>query len=248
MAIVTGEERIDDTGFGGIKVIQVKGLGYGVDAVLLAAFAAGETGAKAISAGSRVLDLGSGSGIVGYIILHKVDESTVVGIDKRESAVDRASRAAELNGLNDRIAFECSDICDFARDEKFDAVVSNPPYFKKGAAITNESDDKFTARHETTAGLKEFVQAASSVLEKGGDLYMVHRPDRLADIFSEMKAAGIEPKTMQMVTPHPGESANIVLVHGVKGAGSELKVLPEIAVHNTDGSYTDIIEKIYERM
>lgn len=240
-------ERIDDTGFGNIKVIQNEGLGYGVDAVLLAAFASGETGAKSIRPGSRVADLGSGSGIIGFVLCHKIETVTVLGIDKRSGSVDRALRAANRNSMADRITFIEADIKGFSSDNKFDAVVSNPPYFKQNAAIPNDDSDKFVARHETTANLRDFLVTAKNLLKDGGDFYMVHRPDRLADILTEMRNCGIEAKTLQLVVPHPGEAANIVLVHGVKGAGSELKLLPEIAVHDKDGNYTEIIQSIYER-
>lgn len=240
-------ERIDDTGFGNIKVIQQEGLGYGVDAVLLAAFAAGETGARGIRTASRIADLGCGSGIVGFILCHKIEDTQVVGIDKREQAVDRARRAAVLSELDNRTEFVEADVNGYTNIARFDAVVSNPPYFKQNSAIPSGDNDKFIARHETTATLSDFVDTASKMLKEGGDLYLVHRPDRLVEIFEEMKRCGIEPKDLQLVVPHPGEEPNIVLVHGVQGAGSELKVLPEIAIHNTDGSYTDIIQCIYER-
>ena len=76
---------------------------------------------------------------------------------------------------------------------------------------------------------------------------MVHRPDRLSDIIYEMRSAGIEPKTLQMVVPRKGAAPNIMLIHGVKGAASELKVLPEITVHTSDNGYTEEILRLYER-
>jgi len=298
-------ERIDDTGFGDIKVIQLEGLGYGVDAVLLAAFAAGETGAKAARPAARVLDLGSGSGIIGMVLAHKIPGLTVVGVDKRADSVDRASRAVKMCGLSDRIRFECAEIKgygashsgngtdlngsalngaapggarldgsggengeNFANDTtptggengenfakpasngsaiKYDVVVSNPPYFKRNAAIPSATDGKFIARHETTAVIADFIAAADRSLERGGDLYMVHRPDRLADIICELRSQRIEPKELQFVAPRAGEAPNIVLIHAIKGAGAELRLLPEIAVHTSDGGYTEIINKIYER-
>ena len=246
-------ERIDNTGFGDIRVIQNEGLGYGVDSVLLAAFAAGETGAKGMKTGARVADLGSGSGIVGFIVCHKIPEATVVGYEKRENAVDRASRAAELNGMTDRIRFSQIDIKDLAvygaklPDGKFDAVVSNPPYFKQSVAVPCMLDDKYVARHETTANIGDWAVAMSQLLDKGGDCWLVHRPDRLVDIFEALRSNGIEPKEMQMVVPRAGEAANIVLIHGIKGAGRELKLLPEIAVHTADGGYTQVINTLYER-
>lgn len=240
-------ERIDDTGFGNIKVIQNEGLGYGVDAVLLASFAAGETGAKAIRPGAKIADLGSGSGIVGFILCHKIPDTKVTGIDKRDTAVDRATRAAEMNNLADRARFVSADVKNFECTETFDAVVSNPPYFRQDSAIPNSDEDKFIARHETTANLADFVSTSSALLGPGGDLYMVHRPDRLVDVFTEMVRNNIEPKDLQLVVPYAGKPANIVLIHGIKGAGRELRVLPEIAIHNTDGNYTDVIQCIYER-
>ena len=77
---------------------------------------------------------------------------------------------------------------------------------------------------------------------------MVHRPDRLTDIITVMRAAGVEPKEMQLVVPAAGKAANIMLIHGIKGAGPELRMLPEIAVRNTDGTYTKNIHTYYERM
>lgn len=239
--------RVDDTGFGNIRVIQNEGLGYGVDSILLAAFAAGETGAKPIAKNSRVADLGSGSGIVGFVICHKVDGTQVVGIEKRQSAVERARSAAELNEMTERISFVEADVKDCDSGMNFDAVVSNPPYFRQDAAIPNDEADKYVARHETTATIYDFGRAMAGMLDKGGDCYIVHRPDRLVDIFEALRSNGIEPKELQMVVPRVGDAANIVLIHAIKGAGKELKLLPEIAVHTADGGYTELIERIYER-
>ena len=259
--------RIDDTGFGNIKVIQNKGFGYGVDAVLLAAFAAGETGAKGISPGSRIADLGTDCGIVAFILTHKVADSHVTGIEKREEAAGRAAEAAAMNGLEDRVSIITSDVLELAGGNTagdadggrgasaqaaglrgcFDAVVSNPPYFRKNAAIPSSSGDRYIARHETTADIYDFARAAAAALGEGGSFYLVHRPDRLADIFSALREAGLEPKELQMVVPAEGQAANIVLIHAVKGAGAELRMLPQIAVHTEDGGYTDDIMRIYER-
>ena len=248
-------QRIDDTGFGNIRVIQNKGYGYGVDAVLLASFAAGETGARGIRSGARIADLGTDCGIVAFILTHKVRGSVLTGIEKREEAALRASEAAVMNGLENRVRIITADVLGIADDDPeyeelkqaYDAVVSNPPYFRKNAAIPSSSEDRYTARHETTADIGDFARAASAMLGTGGSFYLVHRPDRLADIFEALRNAGLEPKEMQMVLPAEGESANIVLIHAIKGAGSELRMLPDIAVHTRSGGYTEDILRIYER-
>lgn len=247
-------ERTDDTGFSGIRVIQTEKAGYGVDAVLLAAFAAGETGAGGIAGGSRVADLGTGSGVVAFVLHHKLGGAKITGFDIQAAAVDRARRACAMNGLEEDIDFICCDAAEVIRKEPslpggFDAVVSNPPYFRRtpdepGAA---DPDERYVARHETTADFADFAEAAASLLREGGSFYLVHRPDRLADIICGMRAAGIEPKEMQPVVPSAGKSANIVLVRGIKGAGPELRLLPDIAVHAEGGGYTPEILKFYER-
>ena len=247
-------QRIDDTGFGNIRVIQNKGYGYGVDAVLLAAFAAGETGARGIRSGARIADLGTDCGIVAFILTHKVRGSVLTGIEKREEAAARASEAAVMNGLEDRVRIITADINDVSDSEEFadlreafDAVVSNPPYFRRNSAIPSASDDRYTARHETTADIGDFARTAAFMTGNGGSFYLVHRPDRLADIFAALRENGFEPKEMQLVVPSPGEPANIVLIHAVRGAGAELRMLPELAVHTEDGGYTEDILRIYER-
>ncbi len=246
-------ERIDDTGFGGIKVIQTRGSGYGVDAVLLAAFAAGETGAGGLQKNSavslRVADLGTGCGVIAFIMHHKLGGAKLTGYDINPAAIERAVRACDINGLAGDIGFVCADIKDIDAPGEFDAVLTNPPYFRRtpdepGAA---DPDERYIARHETTADIADFARTASAMLKNGGSLYMIHRPDRLADIITEMRAAGIEPKEMQFVVPSAGRAANMVLIHGVRGAGPELRMLPEIAVHAADGGYTEEIVKYYER-
>ena len=247
-------EQIDDTGFGGLKVIQTKGSGYGVDAVLLAAFAAGDTGAKGLAkAGGRSLriaDLGTGCGVAAFILYHKLGSARIIGFDINDEAIGRANRACEMNGLTDVIDFVCCDVKDIYAASDFDAVITNPPYFRRtpDEPGAKDPDARYIARHETTADISDFAAASAGMLKESGHLYMVHRPDRLADIISGMRAAGIEPKEMQLVVPRSGKSANIVLVHGIKGAGAELRMLPQIAVHTESGGYTDEILTYYERV
>ena len=129
------EERIDEIGMGGFKVIQGGGFSYGVDAVLLAAFASGETGAKPIRSRSpaRIADLGTGNGVVPFILAHKLPLAQIIGIEKNRVSLDRAIRGREINNLNDRISFVLSDVAVTGPElcRKADAVVSNPPYSTK---------------------------------------------------------------------------------------------------------------------
>nr|WP_314632733.1 methyltransferase [uncultured Mogibacterium sp.] len=242
-------DRIDDIGMGGFKVVQGDGFSYGIDAVLLAAFASGETGAKPIKSRlkMRVADLGTGNGIITFVLAHKLPMSEIVGFERNPISLERAVRGREMNELEDRINFVLTDISQLdGYDETFDAVVTNPPYFRRGAGIPNEDSAKFIARHETTAGIAEFAKCGSRILKSGGDFYMIHRPSRLPDISQALRAASLEPKELQLVVPSSSAPANLVLIHAVAGAKPDLKMLPEIAVYNSDGSgYTELIKRIY---
>ena len=245
--------RADDTGFGGIRVIQIKGQGYGVDAVLLASFAAGDTGGEGLRDGGgarlRIADLGTGCGVAAFILHHKLGGAVITGYDVNGEIIEKARAACRLNGLEKDVDFICCDVRNIKRGPDFDAVITNPPYFRRtpdepGAA---DPDGRYIARHETTSDIKDFMLASARMLKQGGSLYMVHRPDRLPDIFVAMRGAGIEPKHMQLVLPQQGKPANIVLIHGIKGAGPELRMMPAIAVREADGSYTRALMRCYER-
>ena len=236
--------RVDDTGFCSIKLLQdPDAFCYGVDAVLLADFAKAE-------AGSRVLDLCSGNGAVAFIMYAKYRPELVCGLELQKEAVELAEKSAELNGLSDKLTFVCGDAADIGKYFEpacFDVVACNPPYFEEGRGVSCGADPKHLARHESSAVLADFFAAADHVLKPGGKLYMVHRPERLADLMSLSRQYGLEPKIMRLVVPSQGEAARQVLLQFIKGAGKQLTVLPELAVRNKDGSFTEEIEQIYGR-
>lgn len=258
------EIRTDDIGFGNLKLLQDPSeFCYGVDAVILADFAASICGGYRYAA-----DLGTGTGVIPFILHHKAGcgDSRCFGLDFNEGSVELARESSRLNGLCEQIHFRCGDIAELARcgsakafaedsvwqgameNGGFDVVTSNPPYFAKGSAIPAEGVGKFCARHETTADLDGFLQAAAKILKRRGQLFMVHRPSRLVDIFESCRRCRLEPKTIRFVVPEAGQAPNIVLIHCVLGGGRELKYLPQLAVYDGRGSYSREIQKIYERI
>ncbi|MBQ3520350.1 MAG: tRNA1(Val) (adenine(37)-N6)-methyltransferase [Firmicutes bacterium] len=249
-------ERIENTGFGNIKLIQdPEQFCYGVDAVILADFAN-----SLYPAFKKAADFGTGNGIIPLILSHKNSEAHITGVEIQPDAADMAMRSCRLNGLEEKINFVVADVFDIADGKlgesindpalcegAMDMVTCNPPYFVKGGAIPSSSKAKFIARHETSAGVEDFIKAAAKLLKRKGHFFMVHRPSRLADIMYYCRKYGLEPKDMRMVVPKPGEAPNIVLIHCIKGGGRELNVMKELAVYNEDGSYSDEIEYVYER-
>ena len=255
--------RIEDIGFGGLRLVQdPEGFRYGIDAVLLADFACRISGGFKTAA-----DLGTGNGIVPFLLMYKNSDpdGRTVGIDVQEKSIELARMSAELNACADSTRFFHADVCDIKtaisaaeliQDDiwrgalesgGFDVVTSNPPYVRRGSGIENGSREMFLARQETTADLGDFMAAAARILRRKGSFFLVHRPSRLADIMYLARKHGLEPKTMRMVAPARGQSPNIVLLHCVKGGGKELKVMDELCVYDRDGAYSEAINAIYGR-
>ncbi len=246
---ISEEERLDEIGFGDLKLIQKpKDFCYGVDAVILADFAVKNLKKKP----NTVVDLGTGTGILPLILSHKTTAESIIGVEIQEDSFLRAQRNSKLNNLDERVSFINGDIKDFNvgwglnLKGSVDVVVSNPPYFISGGGIINDLAPKTIARHETTAGLKDFMACASYLLKEKGDFFMVHRPSRLADICCYGRECGLEPKDMCFVSPTADSIPNILLVHFVKGGGKEIKFKKPLAVYDGNGNYTDELLEAYK--
>ena len=240
-------EKIENIGFGGLKLIQDDDcFKFGVDAIILADFAN-----SFCPQAKTVVDFGTGNGIIPLVLSHKNPQCHITGIDVQAKSIDMAIRSAAINELDNRLTFIRCDVKDAesidAIHSKVDMVVSNPPYVARGGGIMNGGQAKYIARHETTATLDDFAKAAAAIIRDKGHICMVHRPSRLVDIFCSFRKYGIEPKDIRFVTPKKGEIPTMVLVHGVKGGGAELKFSEELPVRNEDGEYTAEIQRIYEK-
>lgn len=241
--------RFDETGFGNIGIYQApEEFCYGVDAVLLADFAA--NGAKR-KKNCRIMDLGTGTGIVPLILSHKTDAVYIGALELQDNSFALVQKNISANHLEDRVFGFHGDVSSFevkeSMKESFDIVTTNPPYFIGGGGIESRNQAKAIARHEISAGLDDFVRLASKLLKDRGDFYMVHRPNRLVDICETCRKYKLEPKELRFVSGKPMEKPNILLIHCVKYGNAELRILPPLAVHNEDGSYTGEILKIYEK-
>ena len=249
MPAIKENERIDATGFGTVKIIQdPEEFCYGVDAVVLSDFAAKR--AKTIRKETRIIDLGTGSGIIPLILSHKTAAETIKGVEIQEASWDRAVRSAELNELTHKLEFINCDIHDLLRLRpelrgSFDIVTCNPPYMPLSGGLKSENPAKMIARHETTADMEAFIKVASDLLKDHGEMFMIHRPSRLVDIFYYGRVHKLEPKTARPIIPKWGVAANIVMVHMIKHGGVDLQVMPPIPVHNPDGSFTEELKEAY---
>ena len=206
-------ERIDDLEFKNLKIIQNKnGFCFGIDAVLLSDFA------KNIKKDSKVLDLGTGTGIISILLCGKTNLKEIVGVEVQEEVFDMACRSTKLNNLEDKFKVLNSNILDL--EEKlqknyYDVIVTNPPYKKQNTGIINDEAKKLISRHEVLANLEDFIRVSSKLLKDKGEFYMVHRPERLVDIFNIMRKYKIEPKEVRLVFSNEVTAPKMVLVKGV---------------------------------
>lgn len=236
------DERLDDLNRNGYRIIQnPKKFCFGMDAVLLSGFAAAPKG-------SRVLDLGTGTGIIPILMAAKTEADHLTGLEIQEESADMARRSVQLNGLEDRISIVTGDIKEASLifgGASFDVVTSNPPYMQGGGGLKNPDLPKAIARHEVLCTLEDVVREAAALLKPGGHFYMVHRPARLVDIFETMRIYRLEPKRMKMVYPYIDHEANMVLIEGVRGGRPMLINEKPLIVYSEPGVYTQEIYDVY---
>ena len=233
-----------DTLKNGYKIIQdSERFQFGIDAVLLADFAA-----KEVHGGDSVIDLGTGTGIIPLLMVKKCETSNFTGLEVQKDSADMAVRSVALNALESRINIVNGDLKEvgelFAR-HSFNIVTCNPPYMIDTHGKSNELDAKTIARHEVLCTLEDVVAAADSLLATHGRFFMIHRPFRLPEIFESLAAHKLEPKRMRLIQPFAGKEPNMVMIEARKNAKRRLTIEPPLIVRNDDGSYTAEIRQIY---
>jgi tRNA1Val (adenine37-N6)-methyltransferase len=238
-------EKIEDLQFENLKIIQNKtGFCFGIDSVLLSDFA------KDIKKDAKVLDLGTGTGIISTLLCGKTELKEIVGVEIQKEVYEMAQKSIKLNKLENKFKIINEDILNLNKileKNTFDAIVTNPPYKKRDTGVKNEDEKKIISRHETTATLEDFIKVSKDLLKDKGEFYMVHRPDRLVDILNDMRKYKIEPKIIRFVYSNKNSEPKLVLVKGIKNAKPFLKIKDNLYIYSEDGKYSEEINKIYNK-
>ena len=236
------EERLDDLQRNGYKIIQNPNkFCFGMDAVLLSGFAN-------VKRGEKALDLGTGTGIIPILLEAKTKGKHFTGLEIQEESADMATRSVAYNNLTDKIQIVNGDIKEAAKlfgPASFDVVTTNPPYMNDNHGIKNPELPMAIARHEILCSLEDVVREGAKVLKENGRFYMVHRPFRLVEIFTLMTKYRLEPKRMRLVYPYVDKEPNMVLIEGLKGGKSMIKVEKPLIVYKAPNVYTDEIYDVY---
>ena len=233
-SILLPGERFDDLQRNGYKIIQnPQKFCFGMDAVLLSGFAR-------VKKAERVIDLGTGTGIIPILLEAKTPGEHFTGLEIQPESADMAARSVRYNGLEDRISIVTGDIKDAANlfgASSFDVVTSNPPYMTKEHGLVNDADAKTIARHEVLCSLEDLISQTAKLLKPNGRCYFVHRPFRLVEILSMMSAYQVEPKRIQFVYPYVDKEPNMVLIEGLRGGKSRVTVEKPLSVYKSPGVY-----------
>ena len=236
-------ERIDELLHGGMKLIQnAASPCFSVDAPLLADFAE-------VSPGQKVIDLGTGSGVIALLLCAKQSGCSVVGLELMEDMAAMATRSVSLNCLEERITIVCGDIRrskELFGKAVFDVVISNPPYYKKGAGRTNRDTLYAAARSEQCCTLSQLLDNAYSLLKPNGSLYLVFRAQRAGELFGELESRRLHLEKLRFVQPYADRPANLMLVAARKHGCGQTIVLPPLVVYRAQGVYSEEMVRIYD--
>jgi tRNA1(Val) A37 N6-methylase TrmN6 len=228
-----------DTLLGGRVTVAQPADGYrvAVDAVLLAA-------AIAARPGQHVLDLGCGVGSAALCLAWREPSLTIAGLDRETVFLDFARANATANAMQERVGFVAGDVLEPPAElGRFDQVMANPPYLKRGTATVSAHPLKAAATMEGEARLADWIACAAALLRPGGILTVIHRADRLGDLLAALtpRFGGI---LILPIHPKPDRRAKRVILRAILGSGERLTVLPGFHLHREDGAFTPTAEAI----
>ncbi len=191
---------------------------------------------------ARVLDLGSGGGTLGVCLCAADPRCSVTGLELDETAHTAALDNIHRNGLEHRLHSICADlrtVNNLFSPGSFHCCVSNPPYFTGGPASATP-----LARRDDRCDLPALFLSAAWALRYGGDFFLVHKPERLAQLCAYASAEGLEPKRLRLVRHRQDGPVALILLQCRKGAKPGLR-LEELSLRNCDGSFTEDYKRIY---
>lgn len=221
-------ERLDDLQLNGLELIQSPDrFCFGVDAVLLSDFVK-------VKENETVLDMGTGTGIIPILLTAKTKGKHFTGLEIQKESAQMARRSVAHNHLEDKIDIVTGDIKEAAQIFKpafFDVITVNPPYMVYQHGLQNPKDAIAIARHEVLCTLDDILRESMKLMQDKGRFYMIHRPFRLTEIMVKMNQYKIEPKRIQFVHPYIHKEPTMVLIEGVRGAKSRVRIEPPIVMY-----------------
>jgi tRNA1Val (adenine37-N6)-methyltransferase len=234
-------ETIDELRIHDLRIAQpIDGYRYSLDPLLLCDFA--ETANT-----TRIVDLGTGCGIIPLIFARKIPDATLVGVELQQEMAGLAARNVAQNGFRDRIEVICDDVLSLRRRfqvSSFDLVTANPPYRKPGSGRVSPKAGRDLARHESSAGLADFLAVAKYLVKPSGAICFISHPSRLLEFIHYAGELKLSLLRLRVVHSSAALPATMFLAQLAKGRKGDTSVLPPLFVHNEQGGYTDEVGRI----
>ena len=222
---------------GGVTLhLPPEGFPLSTDSILLAHFVK-------LPKQARVLDLGSGCGTLGLQLCAKDPNCTVTGIEIDEAAHQAALDNIHRNRLEHRLSSICADLRTFPPEAGvFHTAVSNPPYFSGGPASATHA----TARQDACCPPEALFAAAARALKFGGDFYLVHKPEKLAQLIACAAPHHLEAKRLRLIRHRENGPVALILLQFRKGAKPGL-IWEEQSLYTSNGEETPYFKEAYHK-
>jgi tRNA1Val (adenine37-N6)-methyltransferase len=229
------EETLDTLFEGSLKIFQHReGYRFSIDALLVAHFCSPRPK-------DRIIDLGTGCGIIPLILAYRRQEIEIIGVELQPPLAALARRNVALNGFSRRIQILETDLKDIrspGNQEAFDLVLSNPPYYEVETGRINPEPEKAAARHEVYAKLEDLLLTASHLLSKKGRLVMIFPASRASDLIRRLGQRRMEPKRLQFVHSRAIDAARFILIEARKEGQPHVEISPPLFLYDDRGNYT----------
>ncbi|AGM25607.1 methyltransferase [Spiroplasma syrphidicola EA-1] len=228
-----------------LKIYQRKDMfNFSIDTVLLARFATINNKVK------NILDIGTNNAAI-PLILSTQTTAHITGVEIQKDAIMLAEENVILNNRTEQIAIVHADIKEYIKvesDNKFDLVLCNPPFFKVGDYKLNEKSALLIpARHETHLTLADLIASLPKIIKNKGYFAMVHRVNRLTEIFALLTKHNFAVKRLQFIHPFYNSEAANVLIEATFCGAPGLKVEEPIIVHDENGEYSSQVQKWFSK-
>lgn len=215
-----------------------KGYRFNMDSVLLGSF-------TPVTPGQSVLDIGTGSGVLPLLLLSRVPDLKILGVEIQNSLANMAQQTMRENNLKN-VEIIQADVreMDATYHNYFELVISNPPYFKRNAGIENVDEMERVARHEVMLNVSELMDKAYKMMRPKGVFCCIYPISRLQDVLLEADRLKLRPRRLRMIHAYVSKPARAFLFQASKDAGQTLTVESPLILHHSDGRYTEELQAI----
>ncbi len=226
-----------------------EGYRFSIDSVLISHFAD-------IKKNDKVLDLGTGCGIIMLILLYRSMSKIceIVGVEIQHDLATLAKKNLQINGLANKgkiIEGDIKNLSALICPESFDMVVCNPPFYGKATGRQSSNREACFARHQILAELDDFFRATSLAIKNKGIASFIYPAGQVASFMKSIEKHRLEVKKLRFVYsyPHTKQDARLVLIECCKNGGSGCHVLPPLYIYQRKNSVlSEELKEYYKKI